>query len=151
MKNIECLIIEDEYPASELLKGYLKEFPNWTVKASFDNALDAINYLSVNEVDLIFVDIKLPKLSGISFIKALKKPPIIIITTAYSEHAIEAFGKLTVFDYLLKPYSFERFVKTVNRINQYTVCYQRTDATAKGGDQLHCRKRESTPDKTALR
>lgn len=116
MKKIECIIIEDEFPASELLKGYLNEFPNWELKASFDNAIDAIGYLSTNSVDVIFVDIKLPKLSGISFIKTLENPPIIIITTAYSEHAIEAY-ELVVFDYLLKPYSFERFVKTINRIN----------------------------------
>ena len=116
MKNLECIIIEDEFPAREILKGYLNEIPNWTVKSTFDNAIDAISYLSLNEVDVIFVDIKLPRLSGISFIKTLEKPPIIVITTAYSEHAIEAF-ELVVFDYLLKPYSFERFVKTVNRIN----------------------------------
>jgi len=116
MKNIECIIIEDEFPASEILKSYLSEIPNWDLKTSFDNAIDAISYLSANKVDVIFVDIKLPKLSGISFIKTLDKPPIIVITTAFSEHAIEAF-ELVVFDYLLKPYSFERFVKTINRIN----------------------------------
>lgn len=116
MKPIECIIIEDEFPATALLKGYVNEIPNWEVKACFDNAIDAIAFLSSNQVDVIFVDIKLPKLSGISFIKTLKNPPIIVITTAYSEHAIEAF-ELIVLDYLLKPYSFERFVKTVNRIN----------------------------------
>lgn len=120
MKNIECILIEDEFPASEILKGYLNEIPNWEVKASFDNALDAISFLSSSKVDVIFVDIKLPKLSGISFIKTLENPPIIVITTAYSEHAIEAF-ELVVFDYLLKPYSFERFVKTINRINTQLV------------------------------
>lgn len=116
MKTIECIIIEDEFPASAILKGYLNDIPNWDVKASFDNAIDAIAYLASNTVDVIFVDIKLPKLSGISFIKALENPPIIVITTAYSDHAIDAF-ELVVFDYLLKPYSFERFVKTVTRIN----------------------------------
>lgn len=116
MKHIECIIIEDEFPASEILKGYLHEIPNWEVKTSFDNAIDAISYLSSNKVDVIFIDIKLPKLSGISFIKILENPPIIVITTAYSEHATEAF-ELVAFDYLLKPYSFERFVKTINRIN----------------------------------
>lgn len=120
MKNIECIIIEDEFPASEILTSYLNEIPHWKIMASFDNAIDAICYLSENKVDVIFVDIKLPKLSGISFIKALTDPPIIVITTAYDEHAIEAF-ELVVFDYLLKPYPFDRFVKTINRINSQLI------------------------------
>ena len=126
MRNIRCIIIEDEFPASEILKSYLGEIPGWEIIALFDNAIDAISYLSDNEVDVVFVDIKLPKLSGISFVKILEKPPIIVITTAYSEHAIEAF-ELVVFDYLLKPYSFERFVKTINRINAQLIDKKETE------------------------
>lgn len=112
---IRCIVIEDESPARLLLKSYLAEIADWTLVADFDNAIDAIGFLARNPVDVIFLDIQLPKLSGISFIKALEHPPLIVITTAYSDHAVEAF-ELTVFDYLLKPYPFERFLKTVHRI-----------------------------------
>lgn len=113
---IKCIIIEDELPAIEILKSYLAEIPDWTVAAEFTNAVDALSYLSRNSVDVIFLDIQLPKLSGISFIRSLENPPLIVITTAYSEHAVEAF-ELTVFDYLLKPFPFERFLKAIHRIN----------------------------------
>ena len=118
MSYIKCIIIEDEYPAVEILKGFLAKVSNWKIMASFDNALDAIYYLSKNEVDVIFLDIQLPELNGIDFIKTLVNPPLIVITSAYNEHAIEAF-ELVVFDYLLKPYSFSRFVKTIARIDNH--------------------------------
>ena len=118
MSSIKCIIIEDEYPAVEILKGFLGKVSHWEIMASFDNALDAIYYLSKNKVDVIFLDIQLPELNGIDFIKTLVNPPLIVITSAYNEHAIEAF-ELTVFDYLLKPYSFQRFVKTITRINNH--------------------------------
>lgn len=116
MSAIKCIIIEDEYPAVEILKGFLAKVSHWEIMASFDNALDAGYFLSKNKVDVIFLDIQLPELNGIDFIKTLVNPPLIVITSAYNEHAIEAF-ELTVFDYLLKPYSFQRFVKTLTRIN----------------------------------
>jgi two-component system LytT family response regulator len=112
---IHTIIIEDEAPARALLRSYIETLPNWTLLAEFDNALDAIAYLSTHAVDVIFLDIQLPRLSGISFIRTLDHPPLIVITTAYSEHAVEAF-ELTVFDYLLKPFPLERFLKTTNRI-----------------------------------
>ncbi len=118
MGKINCIIIEDEFPAMEIIKSYLNEIPDWNIKADFSNAIDAISYLSKNSVDVVFLDIQLPKLSGIAFIKSLDNPPLIVITTAYNEHAVEAF-ELTVFDYLLKPYPFERFFKTINRINNH--------------------------------
>lgn len=118
MANVNCIIIEDEFPAMEILKGYLSGIPNWTVVAEFTNAVDAIAYLSHHQVDVIFLDIQLPRLSGIGFIKSLESPPLIVITTAYDEHAVEAF-ELTVFDYLLKPYPFERCLKTIHRINNH--------------------------------
>jgi DNA-binding LytR/AlgR family response regulator len=116
MPMIQCIIIEDESPARELLKSYVAELADWCMAADFDNAIDAMAYVSRHPVDVIFLDIQLPKLSGISFIRALEHPPLIVITTAYSEHAVEAF-ELTVFDYLLKPFPFERFLRTTNRIN----------------------------------
>lgn len=116
MSKINCIIIEDEKPAREILKGYLEMVPDWEVAAEFSNAVDAIGFLSRHSVDVIFLDIQLPKLSGIGFIRALENPPLIVISTAYGEHAVEAF-ELTVFDYLLKPYPFARFLKAINRIN----------------------------------
>jgi len=112
-----CIIIEDEFPAIELLKGYINTLTHWDMIASFTNAIDALNFINDNEVDLIFLDIELPKLNGINFIKALEDPPLIVITSAYSDHAVEAFD-LLVFDYLLKPFSFERFVKSISRADK---------------------------------
>lgn len=118
MSKIKCIIIEDEYPAVEILKGFIKKVSSLEILADFDNALSAITFLSKNNVDVIFLDIQLPELNGIDFIKTLINPPLIVITSAYNEHAIEAF-ELVVFDYLLKPYSFERFIKTISRINNH--------------------------------
>ena len=118
MKQIQCIIIEDELPARELLGSFIQDVPGWELQAGFTNAIEAIGYLSRNQVDVIFLDIQLPKLNGISFLRTVQDPPLVVITTAYSEHAVEAF-ELTVFDYLLKPYPFERFLKTVNRINTH--------------------------------
>ncbi|NPD47452.1 MULTISPECIES: LytTR family DNA-binding domain-containing protein [unclassified Lentimicrobium] len=118
MTKIKCIIIEDEFPAVEILKEFIGKISDWEIMSSFDNALDAISYLSKNKVDVIFLDIQLPELNGIDFIKTLVNPPLIVITSAYNEHAIEAF-ELVVFDYLLKPYSFQRFVKTISRINNH--------------------------------
>lgn len=120
MKPIRCLIVEDEHPATEFLKGCIQEFSNWTVVKTCTNALDAMSFLASQPVDVLFVDIQLPKLSGIDFIKSLENPPLLVITTAYNEHAVEAF-ELQVVDYLLKPYSFQRFVKTAQRINERLV------------------------------
>ena len=113
-----CIIIEDEFPAAEILKGFLARVPQMEIMASFDNAVDAIYFLSGNKIDVIFLDIQLPELNGIDFIKTLVNPPLIVITSAYNEHAIEAF-ELIVFDYLLKPFSFQRFMKTIARLNNH--------------------------------
>lgn len=115
MTRVRCLLIEDEVPATELMKSYVDQIPGWVLEKSFTNALSAIDYLSHNQVDVIFVDIQLPALSGLDFIQSLQNPPLLIITSAYSEHAVKAF-ELQVFDYLLKPFSFERFVQSVQRV-----------------------------------
>lgn len=114
---IRCVVIEDEQPARELLRSYIALLPDWQLVADFDNAIDAMSFLSRQSVDVIFLDIQLPRLTGIGFLRALEHPPLVVITTAYSEHAVEAF-ELTVFDYLLKPFPFERFLKTSGRIQQ---------------------------------
>ncbi|GAB5418941.1 MAG: LytTR family DNA-binding domain-containing protein [Crocinitomicaceae bacterium] len=119
MKSYSCVIIEDEFPAIEILKGYLSNFENWTILAIFKDPLEAMQFLQKNSVDAIFLDIQLPKLNGLELLESIKKPPLVIITSAYQEHAVKAF-ELVVFDYLLKPYSFSRFVQTINRIHEKT-------------------------------
>ncbi len=111
---IRCLIVEDEPVARDILRQYIIDTPNLNLEGECDNALTALDFLNSQKVDLIFLDINMPKLSGIDFIKSLRNPPEIILTTAYSEYALESY-ELDVLDYLLKPFSFERFLKAVSK------------------------------------
>lgn len=111
---MKCLIIEDERPAQRVLEKFIENSPNLTLSGVFKTAMDAQATLGRGSVDLIFLDINLPLISGIELLKSLKNPPLVIITTAYSEYALESF-ELDVVDYLLKPFSFERFVKATNK------------------------------------
>ncbi len=115
MNKIQCIIIEDEKPAQEILKSFLSRIEWVELKGVFDDALSALEYIKTNTTDFIFLDIQIPSLTGIEFLKIAKDLPQVIITTAYSQYAIEAF-ELDVRDYLIKPFSFERFLKAVNRI-----------------------------------
>ncbi|XWN36971.1 MAG: response regulator transcription factor [Balneola sp.] len=112
---IRCIIIEDEPVARDVLKTYVKDTPSLELVQEFENAVDGLEFFQSESVDLIFLDINMPKLSGISFLKSLDDPPKVIITTAYSEYALEGY-ELDVVDYLLKPFSFERFLKAVNKV-----------------------------------
>jgi DNA-binding LytR/AlgR family response regulator len=114
---IKCLIIDDEPLAIEVLENHIKNIESVKVEGTFANAVEAYNYLQKNKVDLIFLDINMPRLSGIDFLKTLKNPPHIIITTAYREFAIDGY-ELDVKDFLLKPISFERFLMAVNKITE---------------------------------
>ncbi len=107
------LIIDDEYIAHDIIKGYCDLLPNMKLMKNCYDALEAFEYLNTNTVDLIFLDLNMPKLKGFEFLKILPNPPKVIVTTAYKEHALEGF-ELNVSDYLLKPFSFERFLKAVN-------------------------------------
>lgn len=109
-----CLIIDDELPARELIKAYLEILPNFEIAEVFDNAVDGFVYLQNNTVDLLFLDIQMPKMSGLELLKALHKKPKVILTTAYREYAVEGFD-LEVFDYLVKPISQERFLKAISK------------------------------------
>jgi DNA-binding LytR/AlgR family response regulator len=111
---IKCLVIEDEPLAQNVLKKYIGDHPSLELAAVCSDALEAQVLLNKKPVQLIFLDINLPKLSGISFLKTLTDPPLIIFTTAYPEFAVEGF-ELNAVDYLLKPFSFERFLKAVNK------------------------------------
>ncbi len=115
MSKINCIIIEDEAPAQDVLTTYIEKTDWLSLSAVFEDAITAMDYLKHHAVDLIFLDIQIPGINGMQFLKVLKNKPDIIITTAYTDHAIEAF-ELEVRDYLKKPISFDRFLKSVNRI-----------------------------------
>ncbi|MCI4668590.1 MAG: LytTR family DNA-binding domain-containing protein [Bacteroidia bacterium] len=112
---MNCIIIEDQPPAQRILKKYIEEIGSLELKGVFSNALQAIDFLKMEPVDLIFLDVHLPKMSGIEFLKTLTEPPAIILTTAFSDYALEGY-ELDITDYLLKPFSFQRFVKAVNKV-----------------------------------
>lgn len=114
MNRYKCIIVEDEPLAQNVLKKYIGEHPTLELIAVCNDALEAQPILNQQDIDLLFLDINLPKLSGINFIKTLLRPPLVIFTTAYPEFAVEGF-ELNAVDYLLKPFSFERFLKAVNK------------------------------------
>jgi DNA-binding LytR/AlgR family response regulator len=115
MSKIKCIIIEDEPLAVKLLSDYISQVQFLKLQGKFKDAVLAAEYLRDNEVDLIFLDIHLPKLKGMDFLKTLVKPPSVIITTAYHQYAVEGFN-LSVTDYLLKPFDFSRFLTAVNKV-----------------------------------
>ncbi|MBD2754220.1 LytR/AlgR family response regulator transcription factor [Spirosoma validum] len=114
MRNVTCLIVDDEPIAREIIQTYCRHLPVLTVVASCDNALDAKTALQKQPVDILFLDINMPVLNGIAFLKTLKNQPQVIFTTAYKEYALDAFD-LSACDYLLKPFSLERFIVAVDK------------------------------------
>lgn len=114
---MRCLIIEDEPEAINILTRYIDSIDDLELVASVRNPLKAYSILDSNDVDILFLDINMPDLSGISFLKSLPRKPFIVLTTAYSDYAVESY-ELNVTDYLLKPISIERFVTTINKIRQ---------------------------------
>ncbi len=112
--ELKALIIDDEPLAQNVIQQYAQKLPGLTITGTCSDAICAHNFLRDNEVDLLFLDINMPKLSGISFLKNLKNAPLVIFTTAYSEYALEGF-ELNAIDYLKKPFSFERFCKAFYR------------------------------------
>lgn len=118
MKQINALIIDDEPIAREGIADYCKEISFLNVVALCKNVLQANHYLANNRIDLIFLDVNMPILSGIDWLKNLKNSPSIIMTTAYEEYALESYT-YNVLDYLVKPISFERFLQAVNKVNNY--------------------------------
>ena len=114
MSNTRCIIVEDEPLAAKVLADYIAQVPFLELKGTFKDAILATEYLHEHAVDLMFLDIHLPKLKGMAFLKTLTHPPAVIITTAYHQYAVEGF-ELNVKDYLLKPFEFERFLVAVNK------------------------------------
>src|SRR5215813_26272 len=115
MSKIKCIIIEDEPLATKVLSDYVSQVPFLELLATFKDAILATDWLRNNSTDLMFLDIHLPKLKGMAFLKTLTNPPAVIITTAYHQYAVEGFT-LNVTDYLLKPFEFERFLIAVNKV-----------------------------------
>ncbi|QGY44706.1 response regulator [Maribellus comscasis] len=111
---IRCLIVDDEHLAREAIKAYIEKIPELALVGECENALQAMAFLRKENIDLIFLDIEMPEIDGISFLKYVKNNPRVVFTTAYRNYAIEAFD-LDVIDYLLKPISFERFVLAINK------------------------------------
>lgn len=115
MQHYRCLIVEDEPLAAEVLKDYILQIPSLTLKGICNDAVYALEILEREKIDLIFLDIHLPKVKGLDFVKSLIHPPKIIITTAYSEYALKGYEH-NVVDYLLKPVEFSRFLMAVNKL-----------------------------------
>jgi len=113
---INAIAIDDEPIALEIIEIYAKKVPFLSLEKSFTNAFEALDYLKSNQVELLFLDIKMPDISGIDFLTSLTVKPHVIFTTAYSEHAVTGF-ELEVVDYLLKPFSFPRFLKACNKVS----------------------------------
>lgn len=117
MEIIKCLIIEDQLAAQRILMSYIEEVPNLELIGTYIAPLEALAHLETNTADVLFLDVHLPKISGIDFLKSLPNPPAVILTTAFTEYALEGF-ELDVVDYLLKPFSFERFLKAISKIHR---------------------------------
>lgn len=126
--KVKCIILDDEFPARELLKDYISKFAHLELVGSFKSPLEALPLLQQDQVDLMFLDIQMPDITGIDFLKSLTKKPLVVFTTAYSEYAIEGYA-LDVLDYLVKPFSLERFMHTISKV----------------GDRLNHRKENTAP------
>lgn len=114
---IKYIVVDDENASHDVIKDYANNLPFLSFQKSCYNAFEAIEYLNKNSIDLIFLDINMPKLTGLEFLKTLSNPPKIVITTAYREFALEGY-ELDIEDYLLKPFNFSRFVKSVNKVQE---------------------------------
>lgn len=120
MRKINCLIVEDEPLAAEIIQGYITEIPSLHLVGIATDAIYAMEMLQREKIDVIFLDIHLPKIKGLDFIKTLNHPPKVILTTAYREYALDGY-ELNVVDYLLKPVSFSRFMQAVNKLTHLYV------------------------------
>ncbi len=130
--KLSCIIVEDEPLAFEKLQDFIGRVPFLKLISGFENAIEALEYLKNNCVDIVFLDIQMEHLTGIQFLETIKIKPYIIITSAYAEYALKGY-ELQVFDYLLKPYSFDRFLLAVNKVYDDS---QKRQHTIKSESQL---------------
>ncbi|MFW2375453.1 MAG: LytR/AlgR family response regulator transcription factor, partial [Cellulophaga baltica] len=116
---LQCVIADDEPIARQIIETYIQQIPNLSLVASCKDAFEVMQVLAEQNVDVLFLDINMPKLSGLSLLKTLQMKPSVILTTAYPEYALEGF-ELSVTDYLLKPFSLERFIQAVQKVETNT-------------------------------
>jgi len=135
MKNY--IIVDDEHIAHDIIKGYCDSLPNFSLVQHCYDAIEAMECLRTHDVDVVFLDLNMPKLKGFELLRVLQNPPSVIVTTAYQEHALEGY-ELNIVDYLLKPFSFERFMKAVNKLETDKVVPPPSDST-KSEDGLFLR------------
>lgn len=136
MQKYSCIIVEDEPLAAEVLEDYIRQIPFLQLKGICSDAIYAMEILQKEKIDLIFLDIHLPKLKGFDFLKALKNPPQVIITSAYQEYALQGY-ELNVVDYLLKPIEFSRFLMAVNKLKQPAAPTSAANASAAPRERTH--------------
>jgi two-component system, LytTR family, response regulator len=115
--NYKCIIVDDEYLAQDLIAGYLSKIPGAEVVAKCSNAMEAMAALQNGNIDIMFLDIQMPDLTGLELLKSIKNKPVVILTTAYSEYALESYD-FDITDYLLKPIRFERFIQAINKATE---------------------------------
>jgi DNA-binding LytR/AlgR family response regulator len=132
---LNVLIVDDEPLALDVLETYISQMAQLNLVQRCSNALEANEALKANDIDLMFLDIQMPQLTGIDFVKTLSKPPMVVFTTAYPNYAIQGFD-LNALDYLLKPISLERFVKAVNKAVEHAEMIQRDNAPAPAIESL---------------
>ena len=130
---IKYIIVDDETASHDVIKDYASNLSFLSHQKSCYNAFEAIEYLNKNSVDLIFLDINMPKLSGLDFLKTLSRPPKVIITSAYREYALDGY-ELNIEDYLLKPFNFSRFVKAITKIQESTSPITKTTQEIQNSD-----------------
>ncbi|MEO9147369.1 MAG: response regulator transcription factor [Ginsengibacter sp.] len=126
MPPIKCLIVDDEPLARKLIAGHVGKLPEWSVVAQCKNAVEAYEILVKEKVDVLFLDINMPVITGVDFYRSLKNPPYLVFTTAYPEYAVEGF-ELEAIDYLVKPITFDRFLKAAERIYDKMIVRDRSD------------------------
>lgn len=135
---MNCLIVDDEVLAQDVLALYISKLDSLTLAGRCNNALQAFAALNREQVDIMFLDIKMPEMSGLELVKSLKNPPKIIVTTAYDEYALEGY-ELDIVDYLLKPIRFERFLKAVNKVQQLQQASSAPDALKAADEAFYVR------------
>lgn len=128
--KMKCIVVDDEALARKLLEKYISQIPNLELVATCKNPMEAAAVLQKEQVDVMFLDIQMPQITGISFLKSLNQKPYVVFTTAYEQYALEGYA-LDVVDYLLKPFSFERFFQAVNKVSERLQSSQPIIAEAK--------------------
>lgn len=126
--SIRCLIVDDEPLALDVLEHYIDRLPSLFLVSRCGNAIEAAEYLRNGNIDLVFLDIQMPQMTGLEFLRSLRTPPLVVFTTAYPNYAVEGFN-LDALDYLLKPVSFERFLKAVHKAQEYLELRNRPNKT----------------------